>query len=117
MPYLRPLNAWLTKPRYWLKSPAFLVHEGYKVEAAWVCLDHVVSLHEAAELELVPFHISWTKTLEYLAAACKILGRGNPGPGLSPMEEAAVRAALGDPPAHSYSIYCFTVEEAGTERP
>lgn len=112
----RPLLDWLSVDRYYLKSPFHIAHEDYKLIRAWVFISLMVPLHEAGRVELLPVSRTWEKTLDYVDAACRKLGRSIPG--WSPSKEVAeeILAALGPPPLRCYGLYLITVGDGSNER-
>jgi hypothetical protein len=109
------ISAWLGDGPYYLKSPMYVLFDGYHIKWVWLNLDYSCGLHEAADLPLIPFDRSRDNCIEYIDRACRLLGRSNPGWNLSTSEAKMVTDALGSPPLASYSIYIMTVSDLNGE--
>jgi hypothetical protein len=106
----RPLTAWLYAEWY-VKSRDHYEGEVILPAQVFVSLDAVFEVHEAPHLPLKTLDQSWIDTQSYLTAACKLLGRGNPGRLVSAQDRKKVFAALGEPPGPAWPLYFLTVGE------
>lgn len=97
----RPLTAWLYAEWY-VKSRGHYEGEVILPAQLFVALNAVFDLHEAPHLPLKTLDQSWIDTQSYLASACELLGRDEPGRLVSAQERKRVVVALGEPPGPAW---------------
>lgn len=109
-----PLASWLSR-----KAPLLGFKEAGQNEpvtelGAFVGLDRVVAVHEILGLPAESLAQSWTRTREYVESSLRLID--GDGGWLDKEEVEMILRNVGQPPAHCYPIYVFSVGSGKEER-